>query len=334
VTRVFSGIQPTGDPHLGNLLGAVRWWVADQRAGDCFYCVVDLHALTIPGDPAELRDGTLTMATLLLAAGLDPDACTLFVQSHVPAHAQLAWILECTASFGELRRMTQFKDKSAKGGEEAARAGLFTYPVLMAADILLYDTDLVPVGDDQRQHLELARNLAQRFNTRYGETFVVPEASIPPPGRGARIMDLQYPDKKMSKSTESTQGIIGLFDDPKTIERKVKRAVTDTDDGPDAVRYDPVAKPGVSNLLELLATIQGRRPEDVAGDYTRYGPLKADVAAAVISAIEPIQSSYRSWARDPDAVAQVLRAGAKRADDVAQHTLSRAYDAVGLVRPT
>ncbi len=334
MTRVFSGIQPTGDPHLGNLLGAVRWWVADQRNGDCFYCVVDLHALTIPGEPAELRDGTMTMATLLLAAGLDPDACTLFVQSHVPAHTQLAWVLECTASFGELRRMTQFKDKSAKGGEEAARAGLFTYPVLMAADILLYDTDRVPVGDDQRQHLELARNLAQRFNARYGETFVVPEASIPPPGRGARIMDLQDPDKKMSKSTESTQGTIGLFDDPKTIERKVKRAVTDADDGPDAVRYDPVAKPGVSNLLELLATVEGRRPEDVAGDYTRYGPLKADLAAAVISVVEPIQSSYRSWARDPDAVAQVLRAGAKRADDVAQATLARAYDAVGLLRPS
>ena len=307
--------------------------MADQRAGDCFYCVVDLHALTIPGEPAELRDGTVTMATLLLAAGLDPDACTLFVQSHVPAHAQLAWVLECTASFGELRRMTQFKDKSAKGGEEAARAGLFTYPVLMAADILLYDTDRVPVGDDQRQHLELARNLAQRFNARYGETFVVPEASIPPPGRGARIMDLQDPGKKMSKSTDSSQGIIGLFDDPKTIDRKVKRAVTDADDGPGAVRYDPVAKPGVSNLLELLATIEGRRPEEVAGDYTRYGPLKADVAAAVIAVLEPIQESYRSWARDADAVAQVLRAGAKRADEVAQATLARAYDAVGLVRP-
>ncbi|HUJ66117.1 MAG TPA: tryptophan--tRNA ligase [Acidimicrobiales bacterium] len=333
MTRIFSGIQPTGDPHLGNLLGAVRWWVADQRAGDCFYCVVDLHALTIPGEPAELRDGTLTMATLLLAAGLDPDACTLFVQSHVPAHAQLAWVLECTASVGELRRMTQFKDKSAKGGEEAARAGLFTYPVLMAADILLYDTDRVPVGDDQRQHLELARNLAQRFNARYGETFVVPEASIPPPGRGARIMDLQDPDKKMSKSTDSSQGIIGLFDDPKTIDRKIKRAVTDADDGPDAVRYDPVAKPGVSNLLELLATIEGRRPEEVAGDYTRYGPLKADLAAAVIAVLEPIQESYRSWARDADAVAQVLRAGAKRADEVAQATLARAYDAVGLMRP-
>ena len=331
MSRVFSGIQPTGEPHLGNLLGAVRWWVADQRQGDCYYCVVDLHALTIPGDPEELRRGTVTMATLLLASGLDPEACTLFVQSHVPAHTQLAWILECTASFGELRRMTQFKDKSAKGGEEAARAGLFTYPVLMAADILLYDTDRVPVGDDQRQHLELTRDLAQRFNHRYGDTFVVPEASIPPPGRGARIMNLQEPNKKMSKSDDSPQGVIGLFDDPKDIERKIKRAVTDTDDGPGAVRYDPVNKPGVSNLLELLATIQGRRPEDVAGDYSQYGPLKADLAAAVVGLIEPIQESYRSWAADPTTVTEVLRAGAKRAEGVAQATLARAAGAVGLL---
>jgi len=334
VTRVFSGIQPTGEPHLGNLLGAVRWWVADQRQGDCFYCVVDLHALTIPGDPEELRNGTLTMATLLLAAGLDPEGCTLFVQSHVPAHTQLAWLLECTASVGELARMTQFKDKSARGGEAAARAGLFTYPVLMAADILLYDTDRVPVGDDQRQHLELTRDLAQRFNARYGETFVVPEASIPPVGRGARIMDLQEPENKMSKSSETAQGIVGLFDDPKTIERKVKRAVTDADDGPDAVRYDPSTKPGVSNLLELLATIQGRRPEDVAGDYTRYGALKADLAAAIIALLEPIQAAYSSLASEPGSVASVLRSGAKRADEVAQATLARAYDAVGLVPPS
>jgi tryptophanyl-tRNA synthetase len=334
VSRVFSGIQPTGEPHLGNLLGAVRWWVADQRQGDCFYCVVDLHALTIPGDPAELRNGTLTMATLLLAAGLDPEACTLFVQSHVPAHTQLAWLLECTASVGELRRMTQFKDKSARGGEEAARAGLFTYPVLMAADILLYDTDRVPVGDDQRQHLELTRDLAQRFNSRYGETFVVPEASIPPAGRGDRIMDLQDPDKKMSKSSESAQGTIGLFDDPKTIERKVKRAVTDADDGPDAVRYHPATKPGVSNLVELLATIQGRRPEDVAADYTRYGALKADLAEAIIALVEPIQVAYRSLASEPGSVDAVLRSGAKRAEGVARATLARAYEAVGLTLPT
>ncbi len=334
MSRVFSGIQPTGEPHLGNLLGAVRWWIADQRQGDCFYCVVDLHALTIPGDPAELRNGTLTMATLLLAAGLDPEACTLFVQSHVPAHTQLAWLLECTASVGELRRMTQFKDKSARGGEEAARAGLFTYPVLMAADILLYDTDRVPVGDDQRQHLELTRDLAQRFNSRYGETFVVPEASIPPAGRGDRIMDLQDPDKKMSKSSESAQGTIGLFDDPKTIERKVKRAVTDADDGPDAVRYHPATKPGVSNLVELLATIQGRRPEDVAADYTRYGALKADLAEAIIALVEPIQVAYRSLASEPGSVDAVLRSGAKRAEGVARATLARAYEAVGLTLPT
>jgi tryptophanyl-tRNA synthetase len=333
VTRVLSGIKPTGDPHLGNFLGAVRWWVEDQRQGDTFYCVVDLHALTEPGDPAELHRATITMATLLLAAGLDPDTSTVFVQSHVPAHTQLAWLLECTAGMGELRRMTQFKDKSAREGEESARVGLFTYPVLMAADILLYDTNRVPVGDDQRQHLELTRDLAQRFNARYGETFVIPEAAIPPPGRGDRIMDLQDPEKKMSKSSLSPQGTIGLFDDPATIERKVKRAVTDPDTGPDAVRYDPVAKPGVSNLLEILAAVQGGRPEEVAGAYTQYGPLKADVAAAIIAAVEPIQAAYRAWAADPGAVAKVLRRGAERADEVARVTLRRASDAVGLVAP-
>ena len=331
VHRVLSGIQPTGEPHLGNLLGAVRWWVADQRQGDCFYCVVDLHGLTVAGEPAERRQATLTMATLLLAAGLDPDSCTLFVQSHVPAHTQLAWLLECTASIGELRRMTQFKDKSAKGGEEAARVGLFTYPLLMAADILLYDADRVPVGDDQRQHLELTRDVAQRFNARYGDTFIVPEASIPPPGRGARIMNLQDPAKKMSKTTDAPQGVVGLFDEPKDIERKIKRAVTDTDSGPDAVRYDPILKPGVSNLLELLATVEGRRPEEVAGSYTRYGPLKSDLAAAVVSVVEPIQRRYRELASDPGFVTEVLRAGAVRADKIASATLQRAYDAVGLL---
>jgi tryptophanyl-tRNA synthetase len=333
VARVLSGIQPTGEPHLGNYLGAVRWWVEDQRQGDCFYCVVDLHALTVPGDPAELRQATMTMATLLLAAGLDPSGCTLFLQSHVPAHTQLSWVLECTVSMGELRRMTQFKDKVARGGEEAARVGLFTYPALMAADILLYDADRVPVGDDQRQHLELTRDLAQRFNARYGETFVVPEASIPPADRGARIMDLQQPEKKMSKTGGTPQGTIGLFDDPKTVERKVKRAVTDTDDGPGAVRYDPVAKPGVSNLLEILGSLQGRRPAEVAGDYTRYGPLKADLAAAVIAVLEPIQQSFQEWSSDPAAVAKVLRDGAEKADEVARRTLARAYDAIGLVPP-
>jgi tryptophanyl-tRNA synthetase len=329
--RVLSGIQPTGEPHLGNLLGAVRWWVADQRQGDCFYCVVDLHGLTVAGDPAERRAGSLTMATLLLAAGLDPGTCTLFVQSHVPAHTSLAWLLECTASMGELNRMTQFKDKSASGGEQAARVGLFTYPCLMAADILLYDADRVPVGDDQRQHLELTRDLAQRFNSRYGETFVVPEASIPEPGRGARIMNLQDPERKMSKSAGPPAGVIGLMEDLREIERKVKRAVTDTDDGPAAVRYDRSAKPGVSNLLELLATVEGAEPGDVAARYERYGPLKADLAAAVVALIEPIQARFRELAADPAYVTGVLSEGAERADRIASATLRRAYEAVGLL---
>lgn len=333
MSRILSGIQPTGEPHLGNYLGAVRWWVADQRQGDTFYCVVDLHGLTIPGDPAARRSATVTVATLLLAAGLDPETCTLFVQSHVPAHTQLTWLLECTASMGEMRRMTQFKEKAARDGEESARVGLFTYPVLMAADILLYNADRVPVGDDQRQHLELARTLAQRFNHLYGSTFVVPEAAIQPPGRGARIMDLQEPDKKMSKSSESPQGTLGLFDDRATLERKIKRAVTDTDTGPDSVRYDPVAKPGVSNLLELLGVLQNRPPAEVAADYTQYGPLKADLAEAVLTVLEPIQESYRRWADDPGTVLEVLAAGAKRADAVARETLQRASDAIGLLLP-
>jgi tryptophanyl-tRNA synthetase len=329
--RVLSGIQPTGEPHLGNYLGAVRWWVADQREGDCFYCVVDLHGLTVQGEAEDRRAASLTTATLLLAAGLDPDACTLFLQSHVAEHSQLAWLMECTAGFGELRRMTQFKDKAAKDGEEAARVGLFTYPCLMAADILLYDTDRVPVGDDQRQHLELTRDLAQRFNARYGRTFVVPDARIPAPGRGARVMNLQEPDRKMSKSAGSPQGVIGLLEDPKDIERKIKRAVTDADDGPDAVRYDPAAKPGVSSLLELMATLEGARPEDVAARYHRYGPLKADLAAAVLAVVEPIQARYHELAADPGYVADVLGTGAGRARKVASATLLRAYDAVGLL---
>jgi tryptophanyl-tRNA synthetase len=331
MTRVFSGIKPTGEPHLGNYLGAVRWWVEDQHDGDAFYCVVDLHALTVPGDPAELRRATHTMATLLLAAGLDPDVCTLFVQSQVPQHAQLTWLLECTASMGELQRMTQFKDKAAKGGEAAARVGLFTYPALMAADILLYDIDRVPVGDDQRQHLELTRVLAQRFNSRYGPTFIVPEAKIPPAGRGARIMDLQDPNHKMSKTGDSAQGTILLFDEPSVIQRKIKRAVTDADTADDAVRYDPDAKPGVSTLLELLGAATGRSPADVASGYTRYGPLKADTAAAVIEMLRPIQERYRSLAAAPDEVTKILARGAEQAEAVASVTWNRARQAIGLL---
>lgn len=333
VTRVLSGIQPTGQPQLGNYLGALRAWIDLQDRSDAFYCVVDLHALTVPGEASELREATLTMATLLLAAGLDPERCTLFAQSHVPAHPRLAWLLECTASFGEMQRMTQWKDKTAKGGEEAARVGLFTYPALMAADILLYQADAVPVGDDQRQHLELTRNLAERFNHRYGDTFKVPSAIIPDRRSGGRIMDLQEPTRKMSKSTDSPQGTVFLFDEPAVIERKIKRAVTDADDSEDAVRYDPTAKPGVSNLLDILGTVTGRDPEQVAADYTRYGPLKADTADAVVALLRPIQDRYRELAADPAAVAKVLRAGAERASDVAGTTLRRAQEAIGLLPP-
>jgi tryptophanyl-tRNA synthetase len=330
--RVFSGIQPTGAPHLGNYLGALRWWVDFQDRYDALYCVVDLHALTVPGDPEELSKATVTVATLLLAAGLDPARCILFVQSHVHQHAELAWLLECTASMGELERMTQFKDKAAKGGEESARVGLFAYPALMAADILLYDTDLVPVGDDQRQHLELTRDLAQRWNTRYGDTFTVPNAAIPPAGGGARIMDLQDPVHKMSKSAGSDAGLIYLFDDPKVIERKVKRAVTDLDPpGPDAVRWDPQEKAGVSNLLEILAALKGGQPREIAAGYENYGQLKSDAAEAVIETLRPLQERYREFAQDPGSVQSILADGASRATDLATRTFERARSAIGLL---
>jgi tryptophanyl-tRNA synthetase len=331
---VFSGIQPTGAPHLGNYLGALRWWVDFQDRYDALYCVVDLHALTVPGDPEELSKATLTVATLLLSAGLDPSRCILFVQSHVHQHAELAWLLECTASMGELNRMTQWKDKAAKGGEESARVGLFAYPALMAADILLYNTDLVPVGDDQRQHLELTRDLAQRWNTRYGDTFTVPSAAIAPAGGGARIMDLQDPSRKMSKSADSDAGLIYLFDDPKVIERKVKRAVTDLDPpGPGTVRWDPVAKPGVSNLLELIGALRGAKPDEVAAGYESYGQLKADAAEAVVATLGPLQERYRALAADPGVVRAVLADGAARASEVASATFERARAAIGLLPP-
>jgi tryptophanyl-tRNA synthetase len=326
MTRVLSGIQPTGEIHLGNYVGAVRQWVADQHEHDAYYCVVDLHALTLPRDPGELRAKTLETATVLMAAGLDPDVCTLFVQGHVHEHNELAWLMECTASMGEVRRMTQFKDKSAKGGEESARVGLFTYPVLQAADILLYDTDFVPVGEDQRQHLELCRDLAMRFNSRYGETFVVPRPSIP--RLGARICDLQEPTRKMSKSVDSPQGTVLVLEEPGSIARKIKRAVTDTETD---VRYDPGAKPGVSNLLELLAVATGRSPAEAAEGYTQYGPLKADAAAAVVEFLRPLQERYAELSADPGHVAAVLEKGAAKAQAVASATLTRARAAVGLL---
>jgi tryptophanyl-tRNA synthetase len=331
MTRVLSGIQPTGDIHLGNYLGALRWWVVDQHEHDSYYCVVDLHALTVPRDPAELRAKTVECAAMLLAVGLDAEVCTLFVQGHLSEHSELTWLLECTAGMGELRRMTQFKDKTAKGGEESARVGLFTYPVLQAADILLYDADRVPVGDDQRQHLELTRDLALRFNQRYGPTFVIPAAHIPAAGRGARIMDLQDPTSKMSKSADSPQGTVLLLDPPEVIERKIKRAVTDADTGPAMVRYDPATKPGVSNLLELLALATDRTPEEVAASYTQYGPLKADTAAAVVAMLRPVQDRYHTLMKDPASVEKILRHGADKARAVAAPTLKRARDAMGLL---
>jgi tryptophanyl-tRNA synthetase len=328
VTRVLSGIQPTGDIHLGNYLGALRWWAIDQYEHDSYFFIVDLHALTVPRPPGELRAKSVDCANLLLAVGLDPDVCTLFLQSHVPEHTELSWLLECTASMGELERMTQFKDKTSKGGVESARVGLFTYPVLQAADILLYDADRVPVGDDQRQHLELTRDLAVRFNQRYGDTFVVPAAAIPASGRGARIMDLQQPTAKMSKSADSPQGVVTLLDPPSVIERKIKRAVTDADAD---VRYDPIGKPGVSNLLELLGLATSRDPAEVASSYSQYGPLKADTAEAVVELLRPIQERYRELNADPGIAEKALARGAEKAEAVASVTLRRARHAMGLV---
>ncbi len=310
MARVLSGIQPSGDLHLGNYLGAIRNWVADQDRHDAFYCVVDLHALTLEIDPADLRSRTHDTALDLLAAGLDPERCTLFVQSHVPEHVQMAWLLECAAAMGELERMTQFKDKGE--GKESARVGLFTYPVLMAADIVLYDAERVPVGDDQRQHLELARTLATRFNHRFGDTLVVPEAAIP--AAGARIMDLQYPERKMSKSVSSPLGTLLVLDGPDEITRKIKKAVTDTDG---EVRFDPEHKPGLSNLLELLAVATDRTPEEVAAGYARYGDLKADTADALIELLRPLQARRAELAADPGAVPALLARGAEKASAVA-----------------
>jgi tryptophanyl-tRNA synthetase len=324
VARVFSGIQPSGDLHLGNYLGALRRFVLDQDEHETFFCIVDLHALTVPKDPVELRERTLSTGALYLAAGLDPARSTLFVQGQVHEHSELAWLMACTASFGELRRMTQFKEKAE--GQDFVSAGLFTYPTLMAADILLYDIERVPVGDDQRQHLELTRDVAERFNARYGETFVVPSAAIP--AAGARVMDLQTPTKKMSKSVESPQGTVLVLDEPAVIERKIKRAVTDTEA---EVRFDPAEKPGVSNLLSILAAATGDDPKAVADRYEQYGPLKADTAAAVVELLAPLQARYAELAADPGQLAALLREGADKAQPVAAATLARAREAVGLL---
>ena len=324
MSRVFSGIKPSGSVHLGNLLGALRNWVALQDEADTVYCVVDLHALTIPQDPEELRASTLSLAQMMIAVGLDPERCTLFVQSHVHEHSECAWLMECTAAFGELRRMTQFKDKVEQA--DFISGGLFTYPALQAADILLYDTDQVPVGEDQRQHIELTRDIAERFNARYGETFVVPEAVVPP--AGARVMDLQAPENKMSKSEDSPQGSISLLDEPAAIEKKLKRAVTDSDG---EVRWDPAAKPGVSNLLSILGAATGRKPAEAAAGIERYGDLKAATAEAVVELLRPIQARYHELAADPAETARLLAVGADKASEVASATLDRARRNIGLL---
>jgi tryptophanyl-tRNA synthetase len=319
-------VQPTGDAHLGAYLGAFRNWVAGQYEKEVFHGIVDLHALTVTERPGVVGERTIELAAIFFGVGLDPDVATVFVQSHVPEHAQLAWLMECNVSFGELGRMTQFKDKSAKRGGDFVSAGLFAYPALQAADILLYDTDEVPVGDDQRQHVEITRDIATRFNYRFGETFVLPEAVVPK--AGARIMDLQDPTSKMSKSTESDAGLIQLLDPPDTIARKFKRAVTDSDA---EVRYEPATKPGVSNLLEILAALRDDKPENVAAGYTQYGPLKADAGEAVIEALRPIRERATELLADRGELAALLHKGSERARTVAAATLERAYNAVGLV---
>lgn len=326
--RVLSCIQPTGVVHLGNYLGALRTWVSGQHECDAFHGIVDLHALTVTDRPGVLGTSTLELAATLFAVGLDPDVATVFVQSHVPEHAQLGWVMECTVSYGELSRMTQFKDKSAKREADFISAGLFTYPALQAADILLYDADEVPVGEDQRQHIEITRDIAMRFNGRFGKTFVVPK--IITPRAGAKVTDLQEPTAKMSKSAASDSGIVYLLDEPSAIIKKFKRAVTDSDG---EVRFDRTEKPGISNLLEILAACTGRTPEQTAAGYTQYGPLKADAGEAVVEVLTPIQHRYRELMGDQGELSRLLRVGADKARSVASATLARTYSNIGLLPP-
>ncbi len=326
MARVLSCIQPTGDVHLGNYLGALRNWVTGQHENDVFHGIVDLHALTVTEAPGVLGEQTLSLAAMLFAVGLDPEVATVFVQSHLPQHSQLAWIMECTVSYGELSRMTQFKDKAAKREADFVSAGLFTYPALQAADILMYDAEEVPVGDDQRQHIEITRDIAIRFNHRFGDTFVLPKAVTPK--AGARVMDLQHPEAKMSKSASGDAGIVYLLDEPGAIERKFKRAVTDS--GSDVV-YDRSTKPGIANLLEILASATNSTPETVAGQYTQYGALKAATGAAVVELLTPIRLRYHELLGDRGELARLVRRGDERAEVVAAATLARAHAAIGMM---
>jgi tryptophanyl-tRNA synthetase len=327
--RVFSGVQPTSDSmHLGNALGAVTQWAQLQDDYDAFFCVVDLHAITIPQDPEVLRRRTLITAAQYLALGIDPARSTVFVQSHVPAHTQLAWVLGCFTGFGQASRMTQFKDKSVRQGSDATTVGLFTYPVLQAADVLAYDAELVPVGEDQRQHLELARDVAQRFNSRFPDTFVVPELLIPKVT--AKIYDLQDPSSKMSKSAATDAGLISLLDAPAVSAKKIRSAVTDSER---EIRYDPQAKPGVSNLLSIQAAVTGVDIEALVQRYDGrgYGDLKKDTADAVVEFVSPIKARVDELLSDPAELETILGAGAARAEDVAAKTVDRVYDRLGFL---
>ncbi|MFG2194753.1 tryptophan--tRNA ligase [Streptomyces sp. NPDC048639] len=335
-TRIFSGVKPTGHLTLGNYLGAVRRWAEqDQHRADAVFCVVDLHALTVAHDPARVRRLSRQAATVLLAAGLDPERCTLFVQSHVDEHTRLSYLLECTATDGEMRRMIQYKEKSAReragdGGSGSVRLSLLTYPALMAADILAYGTDEVPVGDDQAQHVELTRDLARRFNERYGHVFTVPRATRPPVA--ARVMDLQDPTSKMGKSHARSAGIVYLLDEPDTVRRKIMRAVTD---GGSEVRYDREAQPGVANLLDILSAATGctQRPEELAGEFGSYGALKKDTAEAVVELLRPLRERHAALSSETAYVEGVLRAGAERARAMARPRVDAAYRAIGLLPP-
>jgi tryptophanyl-tRNA synthetase len=326
--RIFSGIRASGAKTLGNYSGGFRQYAATQEQGEAFFCIVDLHALTITHDPAALREGTLDIAAMLFATGLDPERSTVFVQSHVTAHAEAAWLLSSVTSYGQLGRMTQFKEKSEE--EDFISAALFTYPVLMAGDILLYRTDIVPIGEDQRQHLELTRDIAQRFNTRYGETFVVPEGVFPK--TGGRVMNLQEPDVKMSKSRGAESGTVLMLDPPDTVRKKVKTAVTDS--GTD-VRYDPKEKPGISNLIELLTVVTGDSIPAIEARYdgTGYGRFKEDVGEAIVELLDPIQQRYKELRSDVVELDRLLEVGAKKARDASAPTLDLMYERLGFARP-
>jgi tryptophanyl-tRNA synthetase len=327
--RVLSGIQPTsGSFHLGNYLGAVRQWVDLQEANDAFYMVVDLHAITVPQDPAVLRENTRVSVAQLLGAGLDPQRCTLFIQSHVPEHAQLGWVMNCLTGFGEAARMTQFKDKSAKQGSDSTTVGLFTYPILQVADILLYQADAVPVGEDQRQHLELTRDLAERFNARFAPTFTLPKPYILK--ETAKIMDLQDPAAKMSKSAASPKGLVNLLDDPKASAKKFKSAVTDTDT---VVTYDEEKKPGVANLLRIHSALSGQSVDQLVEHFEgrMYGALKTELAELFTEWVAPFQERTQAYLADPAELDRVLARGAEKAREVASQTLATVYDRIGFL---